>query len=224
MIVKSCWKLFRCSHNMSQMVSSSNKQVVEAPASTSATGNGVFVAKPVEEAAVLSSINVQCEGQANSSPLGHRSNDDLRPLRSTCLSNDLAASWQACGREIPRETHTDPHSAWARCEVCALQLWYQPRKGSPSSHTAVHNAVMVQRALTQLQPMLHGALPTEEIVKAMLDKITAKEKLNIKVQYIFWGSPTSVTKSKAASKNMEKKVVVTKVYRRPVLPTAAGIR
>jgi len=50
---------------------------------------------------------------------------------------------------------------------------------------------MVQRALTQLQPMLHGALPTEEIVKAMLDKITAEEKLNIKVQYIFWGSPTS---------------------------------
>ena len=43
---------------------------------------------------------------------------------------------------------------------------------------------MVQRALTQLQPMLHGALPTEEIVKAMLDKITAEEKLNIKVQYL----------------------------------------
>ena len=121
-------------------------------------------------------------------------------------------------RETLRAIHT------ACCEICALRLWYQTRKGSPSSHTAVDNAVMVQRALTQLQPMLHGALPTEEIVKAMLDKITAKEKLNIKVQYIFWGSPTSVTKSKAASKNMEKKVVVTKVYRRPVLPTAAGIR
>ena len=201
---------------MSQMVNSSNKQVVEAPASTSATGNGVFVAKPVEEAAVLSSINVQCEGQANSSPLGPRSNDDLRPLRSTCLSNDLAASWQACGREIPRETHTDPHSAWARCEVCALQLWYQPRKGSPSSHTAVHNEVMVQRALTQLQPMLHGALPTEEIVKAMLDKITAKEKLNIKVQYLLETpnveSSKKVPKSKAAPKNAEKKLVVTRGY------------
>ena len=89
----------------------------------------------------------------------------------------------------PTRIHTAP--SWARCEVCALQLWYQPRKGSPSSHTAVHNAVMVQRALTQLQPMLHGALPTEEIVKAMLDKITAEEKLNIKVHYIFWRSPTS---------------------------------
>jgi hypothetical protein len=41
--------------------------------------------------------------------------------------------------------------------------------------------------------MLHGALPTEEIVKAMLDKITAEEKLNIKVHYIFWRSPTSRT-------------------------------
>ena len=44
--------------------------------------------------------------------------------------------------------------------------------------------------------MLQGALPTEEIVKAMLDKITAEEKLNVK----------------AASKNVDKKVVVTKGY------------
>ena len=70
--------------------------------------------------------------------------------------------------------------------------------------------------MTQLQPMLHGALPTEEIVKAMLDKITAEEKLNIKVQYLLETpnveSSKKVPKSKAAPKNVEKKLVVTRSY------------
>ena len=64
--------------------------------------------------------------------------------------------------------------------------------------------------------MLHGALPTEEIVKAMFDKITAEEKLNIKVQHLLETpnveSSKKVPKSKAASKNAEKKLVVTKGY------------
>jgi len=51
------------------MTNSSNKQVVEAPASTSATGNGVFVAKPAEEAAVLSSIKSNVKGKPTARPL-----------------------------------------------------------------------------------------------------------------------------------------------------------
>ena len=80
----------------------------------------------------------------------------------------------------------------------------------------VNNAAMVQKALTLLQPMLRGALPTEEIVKAMLDKITAEEKLNNKVQYLLEKpnveNSLKVPKSKAASKNVEKKMVVTMGY------------
>ena len=64
--------------------------------------------------------------------------------------------------------------------------------------------------------MLQGALPTEEIVKAMLDKITAEEKLNVKVQYLLEKPNVErskkVPKSKAASKNVDKKVVATKGY------------
>ena len=95
-------KLFRCGHNMSQMANSANKQVVEAPASTSATGNGVFVAKPAEEAEVLSSIKSNVKGKPAARPLDPDRMMTLRPLRSTCLSNDLAVSWQVCGREISR--------------------------------------------------------------------------------------------------------------------------
>jgi hypothetical protein len=95
-------KLFRCGHNMAQMGNSANKQVVEAPASTSATGNGVFVAKPAEEAEVLSSIKSNVKGKPAARPLDPDRMMTLRPLRSTCLSNDLAVSWQVCGREISR--------------------------------------------------------------------------------------------------------------------------
>ena len=151
-------------------------------------GNGDFVSKPGSSGrrGGAEQHQVQREGQDKCSTPGPRPHDDLRPSRSTCFSIDMAVPRQAFGG--------------------------QPRKGSPSSHTAVHNAVMVQRALTQLQPMLHGAFPTEEIVKAMLDKITAEEKLNIKVQHLLEmpnvESSKQVPKSKAASKNAEKKLVV----------------
>ena len=50
----------------------------------------------------------------------------------------------------------------------------------------------------------------------MLDKITAEEKLNVKVQYLLEKpnieSSKKVPKSKAASKNVDKKLVVTKGY------------
>ena len=85
---------------------------------------------------------------------------------------------------------------------------FQPHCGPQCSDGA--------KGLQQLQPMLQGALPTEEIVKAMLDKITAEEKLNVKVQYLLEKPNVErskkVPKSKAASKNVDKKVVATKGY------------
>ena len=198
---------------MAQMGNSANKEGVEAPASTTATGNG-DLAKP--DSGGRSGGADQCESQRKEqsmcSPVGPRENNVLRSSRSTCFTGDMAVQWKACGGD----PQGNPHGAWANCEGCALRLWYQPRKGSPSSHTVVNNAAMVQKALMLLQPMLRGALPTEEIVKAMLDKITAEETLSNKVQYLLEKpnveNSLKVPKSKAASKNVEKKMVVTMGY------------
>ena len=92
-------KLFRCGHNMAQMGNSANKQVVEAPASTSVIGNGDFVSKPGSSGrrGGAEQHQVQREGQDKCSTPGPRPHDDLRPSRSTCFSNDMAMPQQAFG-------------------------------------------------------------------------------------------------------------------------------
>ena len=84
-------KLFRCGHNMAQMGNSANKQVVEAPASTSVIGNGDFVPEPDSSgrSGGAEQHQVQCDGQAKCSSVGPKANDVL-PSRSTCFSNDMA--------------------------------------------------------------------------------------------------------------------------------------
>ena len=92
-------KLFRCGHTMAQMGTSANKQVVEAPASTSVIGNGDFVPEPDSSgrSGGAEQHQVQCDGQATCSSVGPRANDVLRPSRSTCFSNDMAVPREACG-------------------------------------------------------------------------------------------------------------------------------
>ena len=167
---------------------------------------------PAEEAEVLTNVKANAKSKACARPLDPERTMPYDPRDPRASP----ATWPCNGKHVEGNPQGNPHGAWATCEVCALRLWYQPRKGSPSNHTMVNNAAMVQKALTLLQPMLRGALPTEEIVKAMLDKITAEEKLNNKVQYLLEKpnveNSLKVPKSKAASKNVEKKMVVTMGY------------
>lgn len=84
---------------MAQVGNSANKQVVEAPASTSVIGNGDCVPEPDSSgrSGGAEQHQVQCDGQAKCSSVEPRANDVLRPSRSTCFSNDMAVPRQACG-------------------------------------------------------------------------------------------------------------------------------
>lgn len=74
---------------------------------------------------------------------------DLRDPRAKgswpCRSNHVAGSWQK-----------NSHGLWQHCQVCNLRLAYVPRLGAPSSSTQSMNYNMVNRMLTELEPMMKG--------------------------------------------------------------------
>ena len=95
---------------------------------------------------------------------------DLRDPRAQntwpCYDNHVEGTWQS-----------NPHGHWLHCSVCNIRMAYVPKKGSPSNSTQVVNHQMVQRMLSELEPLMHGVRPTARICKAMMDKITADVQL-----------------------------------------------
>ena len=91
---------------MAQMGNPVDKEVVEAPAPITVTGNGDLVSKPGSSG--RSGGADQCESQRKEqsmcSPVGPREDNVLRPSRPTCFTGDMAVQWEACGGEATRQS------------------------------------------------------------------------------------------------------------------------
>ena len=133
---------------------------------------------------------------------------DLRHPRAQntwpCYDNHVEGTWQS-----------NPHGHWLHCSVCNIRMAYVPKKGSPSNSTQVVNHQMVQRTLSELEPLMHGARPTARICKAMMDKITADVQLETLVKAAIKEKPKAT-----AAKTMVKPK--TEGYTSPRMSTSQG--
>ena len=70
------------------------------------------------------------------------------------------------------------YGIWVNCLQCGYRLWYKPRVGSPANSMVTMNGTNVKRALDELQGLLPPqAMPTEELVRAMIEKVVAEERI-----------------------------------------------
>ena len=75
---------------------------------------------------------------------------------------------------------SNKYGLWVNCLQCGFRLWYTPRVGSPANSMVVMNSSSVKKALDELQGLLPPhAMPTEELVKAMIEKVVAEERIKV---------------------------------------------
>ena len=101
--------------------------------------------------------------------------------------------WPCFGAHVPAPAQSNAHGQWIHCCHCDLRLLYIPRKGSPSTTTAVVNANMVAKMLRDLQPLLGQVKPTAKICHHMMNKITAETVLQKSIQDILEANPYGTT-------------------------------
>eukprot|EP00435_Cladocopium_sp_Y103_P002108 s3743_g1.t1 len=97
-----------------------NKQVVEAPASTFATGNGIFIAKPDSSGRGSGGEQhqVRCEGQGSSSSIGPRPKDlSLLACQTWKLRHKALGS---NGAEVQAVLEVENWNFRARLLCCAI--------------------------------------------------------------------------------------------------------
>ena len=83
-------------------------------------------------------------------------------------------TWPCFNHHQGRHWQGNLHGLWIHCEVCNGRLMYMPRVKSPSNSTQSLNHAMVSQMLAELEPLMRGHKPTQQICKAMMDKITAE--------------------------------------------------
>ena len=86
--------------------------------------------------------------------------------------------WPCMGNHNKAKPQSNKWGQWTNCAVCGLRMEYIPKKGAPASETHQPNPAMVLRALKELQQLLPGgALPEEALVRVVIDKVVAEERM-----------------------------------------------
>ncbi|CAL1161233.1 unnamed protein product [Cladocopium goreaui] len=88
------------------------------------------------------------------------------------------SQWPCKGTHAPSKEMSNRYGIWVNCLQCGYRLWYKPRVGSPANSMVTMNGTNVKRALDELQGLLPPqAMPTEELVRAMIEKVVAEERI-----------------------------------------------
>lgn len=92
--------------------------------------------------------------------------------------------WPCEGRRPPGTAQSNRWGQWTHCARCNLRLEYVPMKDAPPNSTQALNHADVKRALDELQRELpHTTMPDAEMVKSMIDKVTAENRVNTLIKY-----------------------------------------
>ncbi|CAL1146255.1 unnamed protein product, partial [Cladocopium goreaui] len=105
---------------------------------------------------------------------------DFERTVTTDLRDPRAKShqWPCMGNHNKAKPQSNKWGQWTNCTVCGLRMEYIPKKGAPASDTHQPNPAMVLRALKELQQLLPGgALPEEALVRVVIDKVVAEERM-----------------------------------------------
>lgn len=116
------------------------------------------------------------------------------------LRDPRCNSWPCKGQHVAGRKGANNWASWQHCQRCGLRLSYIPRKGAPADNTKNPNPTMVKRALQALHDELPKDMePSEELVKVMLEKVTAEERMS-----------TLLEEYKIAWKKNKKKIIKAK--------------
>ena len=91
-----------------------------------------------------------------------------------------ATVWPCFNKHVAGKDQANKYGKWNNCTVCGLRMLYIPFKGAPCNSTSTINAGNMTKALNELKEMLpKGEKPTEELVKVILEKVIAEERLRV---------------------------------------------
>jgi hypothetical protein len=106
---------------------------------------------------------------------GHGAPDASRQPRSSNSNNDVALLQLVAGKD-----QANKYGKWHNCTVCGLRMLYIPFKGAPCNSTSTINPGNMNKALKELKEMMpKGQKPNEELVKVILEKVIAEERLRV---------------------------------------------
>ena len=87
--------------------------------------------------------------------------------------------WPCFNNHRPGKQQGNKWGRWTNCSTCALRMEYIPLMGAPGKQTHGDNPTNVQKALAELQLALgEDRWPTEEMVHAMIAKVTAEIRMS----------------------------------------------
>lgn len=116
------------------------------------------------------------------------------------LRDPRCNSWPCKGQHVMGKKGAKKWATWQHCQRCGLRVIYIPRKGAPADNSKSPNPTMVKRALQALHDELPKEMePSEELVKVMLEKVTAEERM-----------PTLLEEYKATWEKNKKKIIKAK--------------
>ena len=88
--------------------------------------------------------------------------------------------WPCFGNHQANKEMSNRWGAWRNCARCGLRMIYVPKEGSPANSVQNVNPANMMKALKQLQELMDPDMePTEEIVRAMLEKVIAEERMSV---------------------------------------------
>lgn len=95
----------------------------------------------------------------------------------------MKETWPCHGSHLEAKPAENKYALWIHCSRCELRIKYVPKKGAPANQSHSENPEMVRRALQELWQELPGELvPNQELVKVMIEKVTAEERMSVMLQ------------------------------------------
>jgi hypothetical protein len=89
-------------------------------------------------------------------------------------------TWPCFNQHVAGKDQANKYGKWHNCTVCGLRMLYIPFKGAPCNSTSTINPGNMNKALKELKEMMpKGQKPNEELVKVILEKVIAEERLRV---------------------------------------------